>query len=249
MYKKTFGIILVLLIILVIFFLIKNKKEISTTGKSALVTNTNVADSPKDSVKTLTDEELRNISDSSKWKTYTNEDIGIVIQYPELLGPINVWGAACENKKRPDDCYSHIGLQFQDKALFVATMNRFAAKSQPAREAYFGDLSENIKDAEYIKDFCAKYTTKLAFGFEVEQCKVYKTDNGITVAKFKSGIPFTDNEKGHIYLIKSPNPVYYGLVFSDQQLIANVHAMEAGWDKIDTEILMDKIVNSLKFAK
>ena len=179
--------------------------------------------------------------DTSNWKTYRNEEIGVEFKYPSSWNKLVEWGdVGCYDYEKQttdtsmfteDDKCNQIALKSQkDVGLFFATETPLMSKTGSPRDGYFGDQSGQITGLLFIKNFCKDKNKK--------DCKVYKTKNNITVAKNKEQVPFTDNDFAYVYYISSPNPVYKGIVFSTERL---------PYSEEENIEVIEEIINSLQF--
>ncbi len=98
-----------------------------------------------------------------------------------------------------------------------------------------GDNVGLIRNKKDIKNFCViddKYKT-------INKCQVYKTKNGLVVAKNKENLPYPESEKYVFnYYIYIPSKIHTGIKLSTERLPYS--------DKINEQII-EEIIESLKF--
>jgi hypothetical protein len=184
--------------------------------------------------------------DTSDWKTYRNEEIGVEFQYPSK------WGEIKERKEqgcydyenggvnktiltKEDQCYQ-IALYTSnyDKAIFFSTQSNLRVKFGIPRGAYWGDYTGAIKSEKDIQRMCE--------GQKENDCNVYKTLNGIWVAKRLEQREFSpEGEMIYVYYIKSSHPIYFSIAMSADRI------MRANKQDLSTESDFSKVIDSLVF--
>jgi len=186
-------------------------------------------------------------SDTSNWKTYRNEQLGIQFDYPSAWGDIIASKeAGCidyyadkvvipENIK--DSCF-HITLSASnfDRGAFLATEGMDYTNTEiPRGVDWRYRLLSLPKEQE---DFCSNnpFIPSDNRGGSLKDCESFKTVAGLTAAKGVQIVPFSENETMTVYFIRTSHPVYYDVVVSSQYLSTS----------LTTESDIRKLVETIK---
>ena len=179
--------------------------------------------------------------DTSNWKTYRNEEMGVKFKYPKSWGELKEYvSIGCYDYEKQEidttmftkkDKCNQIALYGSKKAgLFFATETPLMSKTGTPRDSYFGDQSGRITGIEYVKNLCQNKSK--------DDCITYKTKNGVLVAKNKEQEPFSEKFV-YVYYINSPHPIYSGIVFSSERLPYS--------DKVNVEVI-EGVIDTLEFV-
>jgi hypothetical protein len=189
--------------------------------------------------------------DTSTWKTYRNEDIGIEFKYP------SEWGNIQENKEQAclnfseqkrvallqekDPCL-HIGLSVE-KNVFLATDSPLTTKYGFPRGA---DWTYKKTESQ-TQDFCNK-NPYFDFG-KLENCHVFQTKNNIKVTSGIQQVPFAESEFMIAYYIHTPNPTYSTIILSSNYLMAPSYIEDKKTRYISDESVMKLLIESIHFIQ
>ena len=214
-----------------------NKQNIKKQGKDKSDENIDAKNVNKNKGEIIYNKD--NSIDTSDWKEYVSKEINIKFRYPAYWGEIIVNKEECcndekDNNKFQNPCY-HISLGTEKIGLFLATETPNRMSHRCGRGAYWGDNVGLIKSEKDVKSFCVTEAKDKI----INKCQVYKTKNGIIVAKNKETVSCPENEKYVFnYYIYIPSKIHTGIKLSAERLPYS--------DKISEQII-EKIIESLKF--
>jgi len=205
----------------------EQKSRLENLGTQVLEKENEIEDLETTVTKYETDIDAR-VEYLTNFPEYKNETIGLSFNYPKELGPIRY----SEGTEGGEEEVAKVTLGFEkieDYNTFLHTV-----KKEPVgdRGGYWGDKAVNIKDQDYINNFCN----------DKENCTIYTTPNDITVAKLTDT---TAESEGYSdpgvdeYHLFHPDSEYYGIVISTHAL------MKAGIEN-EKQIVSD-LVDTIKF--
>jgi len=179
--------------------------------------------------------------DTSDWKTYRNEKLGVIFDYPSKWGKIVEFaeqgcpdyekgGVDADILNEKDDC-KRITLSGLNTGEFFSTGTPLLAKYGFARGGYWGDAAITIESENFIANFCKE---------KKNICEVFKTKNNILIAKNVEQREYAESsdQKIIVYYIKSTHPIYFGIAMSSDRLNYN-----------NAEEDLINVIESLKFLQ
>lgn len=192
------------------------------------------------------EEDMQNI-DTSEWKTYRNDQLGIRFDYPASWGEINVskeigcidyYAKEINVSDEVKDSCLQISLSANafDKGFFLSTEGEDYTKTDiPKGGDWRFRLLSMPKNQE---DFCLNnpYISNGSLGGRLIDCKVFKTINGLMVTEGLREVPFTQKEMMKVYFVRTSHPTYYNLVLSGQNI-----------GLLDAEEQIRKVIETIEF--
>lgn len=199
--------------------------------KQQMAVNQPVVTGPIVGAPTLVQAEPETPIDTSDWKTYRNEQIGIQFEYPTSWGDINLSReVGCVDyyaeevivpKDVKDSCL-HISLSASNfnHGFFLSTEGVDFTKTGIPKGVDWRFRMIFIQKGQ--ENFCSNNpyttTTDKGRGGDLGECVTFKNNQNLTVVKGTRGVPFTEQDRMVAYFVRSLHPVFYDVVLSGQYL-------------------------------